>query len=154
MVEEVFIFPYCKHQILTVTQLGNKGKVEGWAVVGRTAQETSAGQAGACLGLLAPLSAAPSWCSPAPPPPNTSTSSQRQTKQASEGNVQNRNQKMSTSSRQTSKQRKKTSCQSLSRAGVGGWGWGAAQVSFGLFLSLSPCVSLNTISFLISLKHK
>lgn len=128
---------------------------QGWRVRHgrRTAPETSAGQARACWGLLARLSAAPSWSSPRLPQHIHILSKEltlplRRTKQASKGNVQNRNQKMSTSSRQTSK-RRKTSCQSLSRAGVGGF-----RVSFGLFLSLPPCVSLNNNSFPISLKHR
>lgn len=109
---EVFIFPYCKREILAAPGLGNKGKVKG---------ETW--QKGQPLGRqvlgkwvsLAPLSAAPSWYPPRLPD-NTSTSSGRelhlplrQTKRASQGNVQSRNQKMSRSSRQTGEEI--TSCQ-------------------------------------------
>ena len=120
---------------------------QGWRVRHgrRTAQETSAGQTRACCsGLLAPLSAAPSWSSPRLPQHIHILSKEltlplRWTKQASKGNVQNRNQKMSTSSRQTSKQRK-PSCQSLSRAGVGGFGFPSA------FSCLSHLVSPSVIT--------
>lgn len=108
---------YCKHEILMVPRLGNKGKVKGetW----QRGQQHRRQVPGKSLLLAsvspAPLSAAPSWYSPRLPH-NTSTSPGRelnlplrQTKQASKGNVQNRNQKMSTSSRQTSLEI--TSCQ-------------------------------------------
>lgn len=67
MAEETFIFPYCKHKILTVTQVGDKGKVEGLDMVGgqhRTQRRASE----SLLGLLpGPLRGSPS----------TSTSSRR-----------------------------------------------------------------------------
>lgn len=98
MVEEAFIFPYCKHKILTVTQLWDKGKVEGLDMVGGRHRRQVQGKrepAGACwlpqhIHILSKELTLPL----------------RRTKQASKGNVQNRNQKMSTSSR-ADKQAKK-----------------------------------------------
>lgn len=147
--QDVFIFPYCKHEILTVPRLGNKGKVKGetWQK-GQQHRGRVLGKSLLARSCWGPLSAAPSWCSPRLPR-NTSTSSGRelnlplrQTKQAYKGNVQNRNQKMSTSSRQTSEDI--TSCQQPSRAEI--VGQGRFRFPTGFFCLFHLVSSLSNIS--------